>query len=236
MKKIFLFALILSLPNFAATLPGGLSRTDVDGVVSKVGFGGATRLMRSTEAYESFPGIKLGMEFGFIPTDDLNAYGDKRGSVPSVMPAPRFYLAKGLFSDLELIFNFFSPNIVDTISTVGGILKWNFYKESESWLSSAAYVGYTRVSAFKGNYSGDDFEMGVYASKDYVRIKPYMGASLLFAHGTLPVENTSTSNTAWESTVRMFLGMEVELLVNLTFQAEMVRLSPAGSMLVAAKF
>lgn len=235
MKNILLL-LLLSLPLFSATLPGNLSRTDVEGIVSKVGFGGATRLMRSTEAYEGFPGIKLGMEFGFIPTEELNSYGDMRGSVPSVTPAPRFYLAKGLFSDLELIFNFFSPNIVDTISTVGGIVKWNFYKESESWFSSAAYAGYTRVTAFKGNYTGDDFEMGVYASKDYVRIKPYMGASLLFAHGTLPEDTAAFNNTAWESTIRMFVGMEIELLVNLTIQAEMVRLSPAGSLLIAAHF
>lgn len=236
MKSFFQILLFLSLPVHSATLPGNLSQTEVDGIVAKMGFGGATRLMRSTESYESFPGVKLGMEFGFVPTEEINAYGDRRGSVPSVTPTPRFYLAKGLFSDLEVIFNFFSPDLLDTLSTIGGILKWNFYKESESWLSSAVYLGYSRVTAFKGGYTGDDFEFGIYASKDFVRIKPYLGASLLFAHGTLPETNVALNNTAWESTGRLFLGMEMELLANLTVQVEMVRLSPAGSLLVAAKF
>ena len=236
MKLLFTIFLLTSLPLVAATLPKAMTRDEVGGVISKIGFGGATRLMRSTEAYESFPGIKVGMEFAFLPTDELNTYGDRSGSIPSVTPAPRFYLAKGLFADTELIFNLFFPSIVDTVSTVGGILKWNFHKEEDSWFSSAAYFGYTRVNAFKGNFTGDDFELGIYASKDYVRVKPYLGSALLIAHGTVPAANAPFANTAWEATTRIFLGLEVEMLANLTFQVELIRFSPAASLLIAAKF
>lgn len=235
--RLFLWMILFvpfSLP--AATLPKAMNRYEVGGIVSKMGFGGATRLMRSTEAYESFPGIKMGFELGFIPTEELNSYGDLSGSIPSVTPTPRFYLAKGLFADTELIITFFFPGIMDALSSAGGILKWNFHKEEDSWFSSAVYAGYTRVTAFKGNYTGDDFEAGIYASKDYVRVKPYAGASLLFAHGTVPTENAPLANTAWEATSRLFLGLEVEFLANLTFQAELIRMSPAASILVAAKF
>ncbi len=235
-RLLTLVVFFLALSASAATLPKSLTRAEVDGVVSKMGFGGAARLMRSTETYDPFPGIKMGLEVGFIPTNELNTYGDLTGSIPSVTPSPRFYLAKGLFNGTEIILNFFSPDIIDSLATIGGILKWNFYKESESWFSSAAYLGYTRVSAFKGSYTGDDFELGIYASKDYVRVKPYAGGSLLFAHGTVPIENAVSSNTAWESTLRLFLGLEIEMLANLTIQAELIRFSPAASVLVAAKF
>src|SRR5438874_1373516 len=99
---LFLFAPLVSL---AANLPSGLAGTEIENIVQTIGFGSVTRLLRSAEAYPSWPGVKLGTEVALSGTKELSTYGDRNGGVPEMNVLPRLYLAKGLFRDLEVIFS-----------------------------------------------------------------------------------------------------------------------------------
>lgn len=234
--RLLLFLLFPIALN-AASLPSGLVPTEIEGVVRILGFPAVTRLLRSAEAYKPWPGIKVGGEVTISSTQDLATLGDKNGSVPQFTLLPRLYLSKGLFSELELILSTFPIRDPVGVATIGGILKWTFYQEKETWLSAAAYFGYTRVYAFHSDYVGNDVEFGIYFSKDWVRLKPFLGAAMLFAEGSVrPVLAKTAATSALQSTLHTFLGAEWEFPLNLGFQVDLMNLTPMGSLFIGKKF
>lgn len=240
MRAFFLLASLAFhlcvLPAEGGSLSKGITATEFDRIVEILGYGGVTRLMRSADAYPSFPGFKLGVEIAITPTRGINDMGDKTGSLPGVIFAPRIYMAKGLFSDLEIIFSFFSNKFLDSLTSIGSILKYTFYSERVSFVSAALFAGYTGSSGFEASWKGSDVEFGAYFSKDYTRLKPYLGASLLFAHGEIPVDYSTTKNAGWQSTVHFFLGLEFDFPVNVTVQLDLMNLAPSGTLLLGKRF
>lgn len=235
--RLYLFALLGALRVDAASLPGQLSPTEVDRVVEVVAVGATTRLLRSAEPYVLFPGLKVGLEIAIVPSRDLNDMGDRLGSLPTAMPVPRVFFSKGLFLNLELMFNFFPFSLVNSISTFGGALKWTFFQETKSWLNGAAYIAFTNISAFEKTFTGGTVELGALLSKDYVRLKPYLGFGLIFARGSVTSSLArTTDNTGAYSTLHAFVGAEIEMPVNLGFQLDMFNLAPAGTLFVGKKF
>src|SRR6476659_1532962 len=95
--------LALAAPAYGASLPGALSPTDVESAVRVLGFGSTSRLMRSAEPLSSWPGIKIGFETPLADPGPLRRMGNGGGSVPGLHIVPRLYVAKGLFSSLELV-------------------------------------------------------------------------------------------------------------------------------------
>ena len=235
MKRLLLVTL-LAIPGFAAQFSNNLSSADVERITETLGFGGASRLMRSAEPYEGFPGIKIGVEAALTPSTSLNALGDGTGSLPNFIPSPRLYLAKGLFENFELIGNLFTPSILDTLSSVGLLMKWTFWDEMETLLSAAFYGGYTRLTAFRGAYTGNDLEVGALLSKDYVRMKPYLGAGWLIANGNVSPDFAPQDRSTWQSTIHFFAGIELEFPVQVTLQVDMMDMRPQGSILIAKHF
>src|SRR5579859_5584655 len=110
MKRIFLLGAFLALVNCsvlrAASFPVNLTSLEVNRITQVIGLGSATRLLRSADPYEIFPGIKIGMEMALVPSNEINTLGNGGGSLPGINPTPRFYFAKGLFLDLDLVFSF----------------------------------------------------------------------------------------------------------------------------------
>jgi hypothetical protein len=231
MSRLLLLALLIAHHAMAVSLPGSLSSGDIDQIVQLIGEGSVTKILRSAEPMkEFFPGIKLGVEFNLVVPENMQTFGDGTGSIPGFIPQPRFYLAKSLPWNFEIIFSFFPTQLANTIATWGGILKWTFYDEQRTFLSAAAYVGYTSIQAFNSNYKGSDIEVGVYASKDYVRFKPYAGLGLLFAHGSInPAYARSSIVDSSQSTLHPFLGAEFILPVDITAQFDLLNLSPRAS-------
>lgn len=223
-------------PVQGAALSKGITAAEFERLVEILGYGSVTRVMRSAEAYPSFPGFKLGVEIAVTPTRGINEMGDQTGTLPGVILAPRVFMAKGLFSDMELIFSFFSNKFMDTLISVGSLLKYTFYSERTSFVSAAIFGGYTSSSGFENTWKGADLEFGAYFSKDYVRLKPYLGASLMFAHGEIPLENATTKNAGWQSTIHFFLGMEFDFPINLTVQLDMMNLAPSGTLFLGRRF
>lgn len=233
-----LFLLGLSLSAIGASLPGQLGVSDLDRVTEVVGFAASSRLMRSAECYDSFPGIKFGFEVTMVPTKNLNALGDATGSVPGFAPSPRLFLSKGLFWDTELILSAFPSSDANPISSVGGLLKYTFFQEKEGWLSAATFLGFTRIHAFGNQYQGTDVELGMVISKDYVRIKPYLGFGVLYANGKFDraVLRSGIDDSASLATLHLTLGTEIELPLNVTAQVDLMNLSLGGSVFVGKKF
>jgi len=221
---------------WGATLPTGLRPADIAQLVSVVGFGTASHLLRSAEPYATWPGAKVGMEIPAFGRKEINLLGDANGSVPDVLLAPRLFISKGLFSDLEFTLTFL-PASVSNFSSFGGLLKWGFYKESSSWLASAAYFSYAEVTGFSKGYSGSNVEFGVAFSKDYVRMCPYFGGGFLFARGTVLPEYAATPVlSALQTTLHLFMGVEFELPLNITIQADLVNLTPTGTLFIGYHF
>ncbi len=233
--RILLCFFILSSSIFAVSLPSGMTNQQVRETVRVVGFGSVTRAMRDAESYPSWPGIKVGLEAVVVPTGDLQNFGLGNGSISDFFLLPRLYLSKGLFYDVDLIFSALPSGIINTLAVYGGILKWTFMSERDNLTGSvAAFVGYTHLKGLAG-YTGDDWEAGLIASRDLVRIKPYLGISLLLADGGVSTALVPQFR-ARELAFHIFLGLEWELLANISAQVELFNLSPAASISFAHKF
>ncbi len=224
----------------ASTLPKQLNASDIGRVTEIVGIPAVARLMRSAESYESWPGLKLGFEVLAVGERGLNNLGDNTGTMPSVNPVPRLYLSKGLFYDTEITLSFFPTSEVNPVSTLGVILKYTFYQEqADSWLSIAGFFGVTDVEAFRSAYHGTDVEIGVILSKDYVRLKPYLGLGILAARGEVDPSLLAagfTDNDTWLSTLHAFIGTEIELPLTFGAQIDLFNLSVGASFFVGKKF
>lgn len=233
-KHILLaFLLCVNLP--AGELPSQLTPSDLDRMVEVIGLTANSRILRSAEPYKSWPGVKLGFELLFVPTSDLNSLGDGRGTLSSVTILPRIFLSKGLFAQLEIMANFFPMSTVNSLSTYGIGAKWTAMTERQGPFSAAAFANYTSIDGF-GTYDGSNFELGALLSKDYVKFKPYAGAGLVFASGTVPAGLAVGDNSASENSIHLFGGVEVELPVNLTVQVDLMNVALSVSMFVGKRF
>lgn len=232
-----LLGCLLCLPAHSASLSGNLVSSEIDQLTQSIGFPSTTRLLRSSEAYPSWPGAKIGAEIVAAGSGSIGGFGDRTGSSPALTIVPRIFLAKGLFSDLEILLAFFPAGSPTGITTMGGILKWSFYHEDNSWFTAAAFMGYTQISAFAGDFEGDDVEFGVSFSKDFVRIRPYLGGGVLAAKGSVkPGLAATAARSSLQTTLHLFAGVELELPVNVTFQFDLMNLTPMATFFIGKRF
>ncbi len=235
-KRLALTLSLMAGISFGETLPTGMSEADVAQATRFLAMSGTTRLLRSAEAYASWPGIKMGVEITVVPSGRLSTLGNANGSVGGILPIPRVYFTKGWMEEFEFTLSFFPPTL-NTLTSVGGILKWAFLKESQRWMSVAGIAGITSVRAFQTEFEGINMEVGAVASKDYVRIKPYGGASLMLAQGKVtPAVALGASETGALLGLHLFLGVEFDLPFNLTVQIDRINADLSGTFFVGKKF
>lgn len=234
-----LFLLALSAPSaFSANLAGQLTGDEIGQVVNQLGGPGSTRLLRSAEAYPKFwPGLKVGLQFDMLFAGALEKLGNGTGNVPGFIPQPRFYISKALFLGLEAIFTFFPSSVMSTLGSTGGILKFNFYTEEERDIAVAFFAGYTSIAGLNGTYSGSSFEGGVYASRDFVRLRPYLGMAAIYAKGEVPLSHAATAeNSASALMLHSFGGCEFNLPIDVTVQLDLYNISPGAALFFGKKF
>ena len=238
--RIIALFLLVSLPTTlsASPFPSSLSATDIDRVVEIIGGQSVSRLMRSAEPYPTWPGVKIGLEVPLVLIRDMDSVGNGQGTLPGLNPLPRLYIAKGLFPNVELILNYFPPSVFNSLATFGGIVKWTVWDEKDTWLETAFFLGITSVTAYADSYNGLDEEIGIEVSKDYVRMKPYLGLGLLFAEGSVNGSLAGSPNvtSGFYSTIHSFLGAELEMPVHVTLQLDLFNLAPGGSIMVGKHF
>lgn len=229
--------ILLSFRIFGSDLPSNMSAQDVSRLTGVLGPSSALRMLRSAEAFPSWPGIKFGVEVMILPSQNIHSLGDGNGTIPQVNPVPRLYFCKGLFWDVDLVIDYLPNTLSNTISTLGIGLKWTYMNEKEAFASGAFYGGLTRIDAFDSNFLGTDFEMGVIFSRDYTRARPYLGGGLLMSAGSLVVPATRLAlYDATTFAVHTFAGVEFKLPLSISLQFDIMNLSPMGSILLGISF
>lgn len=234
MRHLAFSLLVIAFGARGASLPTGLNRAEVERVVETIGQGGATRLMRSAEAYESWPGIKIGLESALFSSRELDQMGARDGSLPSLLLVPRLHLTKGLFLDIEAMASLLPANVINSFSAYGVGLKWAFISEKNNHEGSVAtYVTYTKLNGLR-LYDGSNFEFGLLASRDFVRIRPYIGFGFLIARGEVQAAATA-DNRASHMAAHFSMGFEWELPMNITAQVDFFNLNFAGSIFLGKR-
>lgn len=240
MKPIFqnylLLIFIFTKTVLGVQLPTGISPDDLNPLIKTLALGNVIKLLRSAEPYPSFPGLKISLETTLIHSGNLNEMGDGSASLPMIIPSPRIIITKGLGKDLETSMTLSTQSLLQTMASVGLLGKWTFLHERDSIASGALFLSYTQLSGFKDTFKGKDFEIGLVVSRDYVRIKPYVGLGLLLASGTV---SKSVSPLAQQETVfspHLFVGTEIELPMNVALQLDFTDLVPTGSLSLGYRF
>jgi hypothetical protein len=236
-KKFFIvLVLFLAVPATAVRLPRRVTLDEFQTLISTLAFGHATKVMRSAETYPSLPGLKIALETPLVYSGKLQELGDGSASLPIVIPAPRLTITKGLGYDLEASFNISTQELLETMASLGFLAKWTFLDEKDSFFSSSIFASYTRLNGFNNTFSGSDFEVGVLASQDWVRIKPYVGLGLLLASAKVAPSISPSNQTGSAFSPHLFLGVEIELVMNMTFQMDFTSLVPNGSLALGYRF
>lgn len=217
-----------------ARIPTGLSQSDIDRLIEYLGPPATTRLLRSADAYDVFPGLRFAVEVSFLPTGEINDLGDKNGTFAGLNPTPRFSFSKGIGYGLEFQLNYFPENIMNVLSSMGGSVKWMIIDERESEFSGSVYGAYTNLSGFEQSFTGRNIELGAVFSKDFVRLRPFAGAGLIFSTGKVASNFAVRSNErdGTHYTVHSYLGCEILLPMNVTVEIDMMNLSPMLTLLV----
>jgi hypothetical protein len=235
-KISFLTLCLLSHGSVAATLPKGISSDELSTLIQTLGMGNATRVMRSAEAYPTLPGLKISLETALVPSGSLNELGNNSASLPILIPSPKINITKGLGMGFEASLNISTESILETMGTVGFLAKWTYLEEKDDFATSALFLSFTRLTGFKENYKGNDFEFGVLASKDFVRLKPFVGLGLLLANATVTKTVSPKTQTGTVLRPHLFVGTEIELPMNITFQMDFAGLTPSGSFSLGYQF
>ncbi|MFM8312746.1 MAG: hypothetical protein ACKOA8_00505 [Deltaproteobacteria bacterium] len=224
-----LFLTLFAQFVFSAQLPTGLTPSELTTLIRVISFGNVTRVMRSAEAYPTFPGLKLAIETPLVPSGSLSELGNGSASLPMVIPAPRLNITKGLGMGLEVSLAISTQSITKTMGTEGVLAKWTYLEEKEAFLTSSIFASYTRLNGFTNTFNGNEFEAGILASKDYVRLKPYIGFGILLANATVTKAICINEQTQTALTPHLFIGTEIELPMTITFQLDLNQLVPSAS-------
>ncbi len=235
-KLLFFIIALISQPIFAIKLPVGLTKTELKTLIETLAFGNVTRVMRSAEAYPIFPGVKISFETTLVHSGNLNDLGNGSASFPIVIPSPRLNITKGLGMGLETAINLSSQEVLQTMATLGFLGKWTYLEERDSFATSAVFINYTRLNGFNDSFSGDEFEIGVMASKDFVRLKPYIGLGLLFATATVSKTVSPLEQSGSSLAPHLLIGTEIELPMNIAFQIDFTQQVPSGSFSLGYRF
>ncbi len=221
---------------FAARLPRNITEGQLSTLVKTLAFGNATKTMRSAEPYPALPGFKIALETTLVPSGNINEMGDGSASLPIVIPSPRLHLTKGVGQDLEFSINLSTQQLLQTMASIGMMGKWSFIDEKDSFATAALFSSFTQLKGFDNTYSGKDFEVGVLASRDYVRIKPYVGVGLLLATASVPKSICNITQTKTVFTPHLFFGSEIELPMNISLQIDFADSVPTGSFALGYRF
>lgn len=237
--KIYFLVFSLSLASsklYAARLPQGTNENELSQLVQTLAFGNVTKVMRSAEAYPTFPGFKIAIETTLIPSGNLNEMGDGSASLPKIIPSPRVILSKGIGLNTELSFNLSSQQLIETMASYGLLAKWSFMNEQDFFATSAAFTSFTNLSGFNDTFNGKEFEIGILASKDFVRLKPYLGLGLLLATASVPKTVCMITQQKTVFGPHIFIGAEVELPMNITLQLDFTDWIPSSSFALGYRF
>lgn len=222
-----------SLNLTAASLPSAMNGEEIGRAIKVFGTGSGMRLLRSSDPLPAWPGFKAGIELTLQPMGDLNLLGARNGTLPTFFPMPRFYFAKGLGSDAEIIVGTFPFVMNNTVASYGALLKWTLRPEDENFLATSVYASYTRMMALDDTLRAHTIEAGISISKDFVRLRPYGGVAFALSTGDInpsPGSNITKSGTV--TAFKVFVGFELELPMSLSLQLDFADLVPAASMLV----
>lgn len=236
----FYFGILVALHSlsnlFAAQLPKNISDSDLNFLVKTLAFGNVTRVMRSAESYPLYPGLKLSLETSLVSSKELNEMGDGSASLPFIIPSSRLNISKGWGGGIETLFNVSTQSFLKTISTVGFMGKWMVQDEKDSFASTAVFSGVTILNGFNENFKGTEYEIGFLMSKDYVRLKPYVGAGLIFASATVSKMVCPVVQSESVFSPHLFMGAEIELPMNIALQLDFTQLIPTGSISLGYHF
>ena len=221
---------------FAARLPRNITEGQLSTLVKTLAFGNATKTMRSAEPYPALPGFKIALETTLVPSSNMNDMGDGSASLPLVIPSPRLHLTKGVGQDLEFSINLSTQQLLQTMASIGMMGKWSFIDEKDSFATAALFSSFTQLNGFNDSFSGKDFEVGVLASKDYVRLKPYIGAGIILATASVPKSICTVTQNKTVFSPHLFVGAEIELPMNISLQLDFADSVPTGSFALGYRF
>jgi hypothetical protein len=138
---------------------------------------------------------------------------------------------------VEATVYFFPGSLDPTFGEWGLSIKGLGISEKEEWGSVAGYLSFGHVSGFNHTFQGNAFELGVVASKDWVRVRPYVGAALLAGTGEVSQSLALAENdTSLLMRFHGFLGTEVIVPADLAFQLDWFGFGWGASTFVGYRF
>ncbi|MBK9294347.1 MAG: hypothetical protein IPM57_07860 [Oligoflexia bacterium] len=214
MRYLLTLALILLFPKTSyavISIPSSLSAGEQELVLQTLGFGTSFRPVNNPYPLGGYSGFEMGLSANNIPTQDIGLYGGG-SSVEKNVTYPLISIGKGIFDNIDILFNFIPYGESTGIGIYAGALRWSFFQATfvPASFGLLLHGSSTNVNnVFNSQTVGADIITGV-------NIEPfsfYLGAGSIHGQGQFNSTLTTTGFSE-NQVVRAFhtlIGLNVEI-------------------------
>jgi hypothetical protein len=223
----------------AASLPSGLSADDIRESLKTISLGALHRGWTTHgQPYEGRLGMNLGLESVFIPARRVERLGDGNGTLPGLIPVPRFWVGFQYSSDIYISGSFAPGKLFDGIQVYGGGAQWIFQNDKEREVQLSLAFNYSYIDLFS-DLKGNHMALLFGASKDLLVWQPYFMCGVAIGNGTGAAGIMDSGVKRGPYTVvspQLSVGARIDLLAKLSFQLDVIGTKAAGALLLEKDF
>ena len=182
MVRLFLVILFFSSQSLSKiAIPSGLSSSDREKVVSILGSGTSLRLLSDPYPLGGYPGLEFGFSANVLNTSELSRLGQRTAS-QSETTMTSFSIAKGLYQNVDVEFDFAPFEQSDGVSYYGAQMRWGFSQSKSLPLYwSLALLGSS--TAFQNVLNVNNQELLLSAAYRQSDVSLLLGAGSLRSQG-----------------------------------------------------
>ena len=190
------------------------------------------------QPYEGRLGVNLGLESVFIPARKIEKIGDGNGTLPGVIPVPRFWVGFQYSSDIYFSGSYAPGQVYDGIQVGGAGVQWVFQNDKSREVQLSFAFNYSYVDLFS-DLRGNHMSLLFSASKDLLVWQPYFLGGVAIGNGTVSSSVADTGIKRGPYTVvspQLSVGARIDLLAKLSFQLDVIGTKAAGAVLLEKDF
>jgi hypothetical protein len=240
MLKVLVFLFLAEIAVARIDFPTGMNSKDRIAVMQILGFGSATKLLSNPYPLGGYHGIEIGLSTDVISTEQIGNLGNKARSRDQ-LSFTSVTVGKGLYSDVDVFFQFTPFIESDSVSAIGGQIRYGFFEASYLPIHLSIVLHGNSVN-FQNQYVADNFGSDFVGGISVQDVTLYAGFGFATTYGRFLgmggtdsqgnlLTNQETVKESYFSIHRlagiqvnlgeMFLSFQIDRYVEATFAAKL---------------
>lgn len=205
---------VLPSSKAASPVPSNLTAIEREKTLEVLGFGSATKLLSSPYPLGGYSGIEISVGSQYIPLADVASLGAKTSSRGDL----NYFtvtVGKGLYYNIDILFDFIPTPLQESISGFGGQIRWGFY-EATFMPATLSVVAHTSSVNFNNVLSAETTGFDLVGAVNMKDVSLFVGAGQArslgsFVGGVNGVTNTGRTETTGVTSPHTFFGIGIQV-------------------------